>query len=764
MFTRKNRKEKESASAAAAAVELNEKIDEKQVGETVCTLLMWCFSERDVKAPPVRKLLLSVFDKYYLTNYQINQLYESHPLYNSTTNDVELYNNIFINRLKSFKGSATILHDIKVYSIELEKKIKENVEQQDEGEGALPFETFIQQLSQDFQTRLSGFVRDIYLHWQKEERSAIIEVIESMILVKIFGLIFPIDKEKDSEASQAINFVKTNHEDFLSDVSPRQVECIQWDLAIAEISHINLFQTPRDKMMCILRASRIIGQGLKDAGKLSGAEEFTSCLYHVVMKANPSYLYSNLKCEDLLTSEPGYYFVALQGALQYMMMRAEKLAELSNIIVDDDFVVSEMPLVTQVDRKTALTASIGSLSALMTTDSDSDESIEDGSSSTIQQKDKDEAKLAEQSRRILNVLVDFAIGEQMTISYDSRLRAALRRLALKMNPDEAGLQIIGAELEAIQAKITKTIDAGDHRIRNVFDRTKSNHRALKVAMAAIAGGSLLALTGGLAAPLIGAALFHVGAGTAIFSVLTATGVSGTALTSVLFGAAGGMISADRMNRHTSGLGDFSISKINETFGLHVVIGVQGWVEHPDGVQDKAEWELNLLNGVLCLGEVYTISWENQLLYSLFDSLKNYKLQVEDNNTFAKFTSKMMHDAILPSASILEAGSIISTCWGQVKDRAQRAGKLLADELIERRFGSRPITLIGVSMGSRLIYFCLLELVKQKQYGIIENLIFIGSPIPVDLPVWAKIRMLYFVQSFHMSISTLAKLVLHSWSL
>ncbi|EGG25174.1 transmembrane protein [Cavenderia fasciculata] len=126
------------------------------------------------------------------------------------------------------------------------------------------------------------------------------------------------------------------------------------------------------------------------------------------------------------------------------------------------------------------------------------------------------------------------------------------------------------------------------------------------------------------------------------------------------------------------------------------------------------------------------------------SWRNYKKQVEESkhSTFTRFTTKMMHDAIRPSASILEHGSIIRTSWGIVKDRAQRAGKLLAEEILGQAFGRRPITLVGISMGARLIYHCLLELVDKKAYGIIENVILIGAPIPSDdINIWSKIRKL-----------------------
>jgi Protein of unknown function (DUF726) len=46
------------------------------------------------------------------------------------------------------------------------------------------------------------------------------------------------------------------------------------------------------------------------------------------------------------------------------------------------------------------------------------------------------------------------------------------------------------------------------------------------------------------------------------------------------------------------------------------------------------------------------------------------------------------------------------------DRADAAGKLLADVLLQREQGLRPVTLIGSSLGGRLIFSCLEEMTRR----------------------------------------------------
>jgi hypothetical protein len=67
---------------------------------------------------------------------------------------------------------------------------------------------------------------------------------------------------------------------------------------------------------------------------------------------------------------------------------------------------------------------------------------------------------------------------------------------------------------------------------------------------------------------------------------------------------------------------------------------------------------------------------------------------------------------LPMAVLLAANKIDST-WTLACNRADEAGKGLAKTLLEASSGNRPVTLIGFSMGARVIYSCLMELGKEQ---------------------------------------------------
>ena len=81
--------------------------------------------------------------------------------------------------------------------------------------------------------------------------------------------------------------------------------------------------------------------------------------------------------------------------------------------------------------------------------------------------------------------------------------------------------------------------------------------------------------------------------------------------------------------------------------------------------------------------------------------------------------------------------LIDNPWSVSMARADMAGLIMADSLIDRNLGSRPITLVGFSLGSRVIFSCLRELARKGAVGIIQNVYIFGSPVVVKKDEWLK---------------------------
>lgn len=72
-------------------------------------------------------------------------------------------------------------------------------------------------------------------------------------------------------------------------------------------------------------------------------------------------------------------------------------------------------------------------------------------------------------------------------------------------------------------------------------------------------------------------------------------------------------------------------------------------------------------------------------------------------------------------------------------RADMAGLIMADSIVDRNLGARPITLVGFSLGARVIFSCLRELANKGAVGLVQNVYIFGSPVVVSKDDWLKVQ-------------------------
>lgn len=81
-----------------------------------------------------------------------------------------------------------------------------------------------------------------------------------------------------------------------------------------------------------------------------------------------------------------------------------------------------------------------------------------------------------------------------------------------------------------------------------------------------------------------------------------------------------------------------------------------------------------------------------------------------------------------------AADVIDNAFASLSCRAERTGRELAHALLQ---GPRPTSLIGFSFGGSVLCHCLLELYKQKAFGIVENVFLIGCPFSGNADAWRQ---------------------------
>jgi pimeloyl-ACP methyl ester carboxylesterase len=83
--------------------------------------------------------------------------------------------------------------------------------------------------------------------------------------------------------------------------------------------------------------------------------------------------------------------------------------------------------------------------------------------------------------------------------------------------------------------------------------------------------------------------------------------------------------------------------------------------------------------------------------------------------------------------------LIDNPWVVSQARADMAGLILADSLIDRNLGTRPVTLVGFSLGARVIFSCLKELSARGAFGLVQNVYMFGTPVVAKNDEYIKAR-------------------------
>jgi hypothetical protein len=277
----------------------------------------------------------------------------------------------------------------------------------------------------------------------------------------------------------------------------------------------------------------------------------------------------------------------------------------------------------------------------------------------------------------------------------------------------------------------------------------SDMRKWKVGLATVGGAVLIGVTGGLAAPLLAAGLGTVMGGLGLGATAGAAYLGTLAGSSVivggLFGAYGGRMTGKMMDQYAREIEDFAFlplityhkpRKIEKEYRrLRVAIGISGWLTEKDEVVEP--WQ------VLGIGmEGFALRFELEALMNIGNSLtsmiKSAAWGVAKNEIIKRTVFASLSAGLWPLA-LLKISRVLDNPWTVASSRASKAGEVLADALINKAQGERPVTLIGYSLGARVIYTCLQKLAERKAFGLVESVVLIGAPAPSTSAEWRAIR-------------------------
>ncbi|XP_042333923.1 transmembrane and coiled-coil domain-containing protein 4 [Sceloporus undulatus] len=325
-------------------------------------------------------------------------------------------------------------------------------------------------------------------------------------------------------------------------------------------------------------------------------------------------------------------------------------------------------------------------------------------------------------------LVSFSLKDGY---YDARARVLLSHVTWLLrvplvaleSSEESLLECLDEEKE----EESETAEAS----RKKKEKRKRLKRYLLIGLATVGGGTVIGLTGGLAAPLVAA-----GAATVIGSAGAAAlgSTAGIAVMASLFGAAGAGLTGYKMKKRVGAIEEFEFLPLTEGKQLHITIAITGWLSTGKYGSFTAPW-----SSLLQSKEQYCLAWESKYLMELgnaLDSLLNGLVNMVAQEALKYTVLAGIVTALTWPASLLTAASVIDNPWGVCLHRSAEVGKQLAQILLGRHQGRRPVTLIGFSLGARVIYFCLQEMAKEEDCrGIIEDVVLLGAPVEGEAKHW-----------------------------
>ncbi|CCE62678.1 hypothetical protein TPHA_0D00340 [Tetrapisispora phaffii CBS 4417] len=326
------------------------------------------------------------------------------------------------------------------------------------------------------------------------------------------------------------------------------------------------------------------------------------------------------------------------------------------------------------------------------------------------------------------IICDLFLLQLQNSAYDSRARTLLIKFAKALN-------ITKMEIDEFEKRITDSLDLEQSTEDQVWNehmhatrrRKKNKKKKLAYVGLAMVGGSLvLGLSGGLLAPVIGAG---IAAGLSTMGVTGATGfltgIGGTATVAVTSTAIGAKIGAQGMSKRMGSVRTFEFRPLHNNRRLNLILSVSGWMI---GNVDDVRLPFSTVDPIE--GDLYSLYWEPEMLRSVGQTINILASEVF-TQTIQQVLGATILTAFMASIQVPMAlsklGYLIDNPWNVSLDRAWAAGLILADTLVARNLGDRPMTLVGFSLGSRVIFSCLVELCKRKAMGIVENVIIFGTP-------------------------------------
>ncbi|CAO3629750.1 unnamed protein product [Cunninghamella blakesleeana] len=333
----------------------------------------------------------------------------------------------------------------------------------------------------------------------------------------------------------------------------------------------------------------------------------------------------------------------------------------------------------------------------------------------------------------------FSLDYQQVLSFERRITDHL----LQMEGVWETQSTMTASTSLTSLTSTTTV-VDPSQLSNKKERVSRNNQRKKkryvmIGLATIGGGLILGLSAGLMAPVIagglGALLTTVGV------TGTSTFLGGTAGIGLITGTAtlaGSRIGALSMNKRMKSINTFEFIPVHVQHQANCIISITGWLPKADEKDKASILPFSTLDPIM--GDHYNLFWEPEMLEELGSAFKIFATEAVTFSVQQALGHTVMGALLAGLAwplALTKLGYLVDNPWDNGLDRARSAGLVLADALMNRNVGSRPVTLIGYSLGARVIFYCLEELARVNAFGLVENVALFGTPVSASKSQWRE---------------------------
>lgn len=335
----------------------------------------------------------------------------------------------------------------------------------------------------------------------------------------------------------------------------------------------------------------------------------------------------------------------------------------------------------------------------------------------------------ESKQYLLKLLIHFCFCDN---EYLASERLALYEIAIGLGESEN----IVAEVESEYIKqVSIVLQNNPQLLSNINHQTIqpkqdiNDGKALKVAGLVGVGALAVAVTGGIAAPvvggIIGVHIFGLSGIAAVSSGLAAIGggslaagglgtVGGSAIITTIAGLGGGGQALKSGLNLYGDLEEFNFIPISPNrYACHRLICIHGFLQQDDSPQQG--WGAVMRYDHQ--SDLWSLNWESKTRKDVTNILFNdigSKFATSGLMGFiGKSALKTAGGLLALPATALSILKLIDNPWFVAKNRAEKTGKLLGEAISQLPY---PVSLLGYSLGSRVIAYALEYLQKQGHYG------------------------------------------------